>query len=275
MHVLLALLLLGVLIMAHEAGHFWAARACGIDVQEFSMGMGPLLLQRRSKRGTLFSLRLLPIGGFCQFYGEDQEVTDARCFNNYPVWKRAVTVASGPLMNFAVALVVIVLYLSAIGLMTVVPRVAEVEENAMEAGLMVGDELLSVNGVDILSSQDVTQAIADSQGEAVTLSVERDGQKMDIVLTPFYDEEAGRYRVGFTFALTVMGIICEFLGSGSIFGAKIMDFKIGAFATPAGSFLVYGICIALFVYIMDSIERMRRERKNRPLTRESLVQEVA
>ena len=81
--------------------------------------------------------------------------------------------------------------------------------------------------------------------------------------------------VGFTFALTVMGIICEFLGSGSIFGAKIMDFKIGAFATPAGSFLVYGICIALFVYIMDSIERMRRERKNRPLTRESLVQEVA
>ena len=200
MHVLLALLLLGVLIMAHEAGHFWAARACGIDVQEFSMGMGPLLLQRRSKRGTLFSLRLLPIGGFCQFYGEDQEVTDARCFNNYPVWKRAVTVASGPLMNFAVALVVIVLYLSAIGLMTVVPRVAEVEKNAMEAGLMVGDELLSVNGVDILSSQDVTQAIADSQGEAVTLSVERDGQKMDIVLTPFYDEEAGRYRVGFTFA---------------------------------------------------------------------------
>ena len=81
--------------------------------------------------------------------------------------------------------------------------------------------------------------------------------------------------VGFTFALTVMGIICEFLGSGSIFGAKIMDFKIGAFATPACSFLVYGICIALFVYIMDSIERMRRERKNRPLTRESLVQEVA
>ena len=81
--------------------------------------------------------------------------------------------------------------------------------------------------------------------------------------------------VGFTFALTVMGIICEFLGSGSIFDSKIMDFKIGAFATPAGCFLVYGICIALFVYIMDSIERFRRERKNRPLTRESLVQEVA
>ena len=81
--------------------------------------------------------------------------------------------------------------------------------------------------------------------------------------------------LGFTAALTIMGIICEFLGSGSIFGAKIMDFTIGAFATPAGSFLVYGICIAVFVYIMDSIERYRREKKNKPLTRESLVKEVA
>ena len=81
--------------------------------------------------------------------------------------------------------------------------------------------------------------------------------------------------LGFTCALTIMGIICEFLGSGSIFGAQIMEFKIGAFSTPAGAFLVYGICIALFVYIMDSIERFRRERKNKPLTHESLVKEVA
>ena len=72
-----------------------------------------------------------------------------------------------------------------------------------------------------------------------------------------------------------MGIICEFLGSGSIFGLRIMDFTIGAFATPAGSFLVYGTCIAVFVYIMDTIERVRREKKYKPLTHESLAQEVA
>ena len=81
--------------------------------------------------------------------------------------------------------------------------------------------------------------------------------------------------LGFTAALTIMGIICEFLGSGSIFGTKIMSFTIGFFGQNAGSFLVYGICIAIFVYIMDSVERFRRERKNRPLTHESLVQEVA
>ena len=81
--------------------------------------------------------------------------------------------------------------------------------------------------------------------------------------------------LGFTFALTIMGIVCEFLGAGSIFGAKIMDFTIGFFAQPAGSFLVYGVSIALFTCIMDSIQRWRRARKNRPLTHESLVQEVA
>ena len=67
-----ALLLLGVLIIAHEGGHFWAARACGIGVQEFSMGMGPLIAKWQSKKGTQFSVRLLPIGGYCQFSGEDE-----------------------------------------------------------------------------------------------------------------------------------------------------------------------------------------------------------
>jgi len=69
--------------------------------------------------------------------------------------------------------------------------------------------------------------------------------------------------LGFTAALTIMGIICEFLGSGSIFGAHIMDFNIGMLSTPAGAFLVYGICIAVFVYIVDGFERWRRVKANK------------
>ncbi len=200
MYVILALLLLGVLIIAHEAGHFWAARACGIGVQEFAMGMGPLLLKWKSKKGTQFSLRLLPIGGYCQFYGEDEESPDPRAFNRQAVWKRAITVASGPVMNFLVALVVIVLYMSVIGLPAVVPRVAQVEENAQAAGLMQGDELLSVNGEPMTDTQLIAQAIDESGGEEIVLRVMRDGEEVDIRLTPFYDEELGRYRAGFTFA---------------------------------------------------------------------------
>ena len=200
MYVLLALLLLGVLITAHEAGHFLAARACGIEVEEFSMGMGPKLLQRRSGRGTLITLRLLPIGGYCQFFGEDREEGDRRGFNNQPIWKRAVTVASGPLMNFVVAFLVIVLYMSAMGLTSIVPRVAEVEENAALAGLRVGDELITVNGAPIETTADVTGAISASGGAPVTLGIERGVETLELTIAPFYDEEAGRYRVGFTFA---------------------------------------------------------------------------
>ena len=78
--------------------------------------------------------------------------------------------------------------------------------------------------------------------------------------------------LGFTAALTVMGIICEFLGSGSLFGFEIMNFTIGIFATPSGAFLVYGISIAVFVYILDCFERARRVKANR-LSRETLLKE--
>ena len=91
MYVILALLLLGVLIVAHEAGHYWAARACGIEVQEFAMGMGPLLCKWKNERGTQFSLRLLPVGGFCQFYGDEESAADPRAFNNQPVSRRVAT----------------------------------------------------------------------------------------------------------------------------------------------------------------------------------------
>ena len=124
MYVILALLLLGVLIIAHEAGHFWAARACGISVQEFSMGMGPLIAKWKSRKGTQFSIRLLPIGGYCQFYGEDEDRPDPRAFNNQAVWKRAVTDFSGPLMNFVIAFLVIALFMSLCGVSVVVPKVA-------------------------------------------------------------------------------------------------------------------------------------------------------
>ncbi len=80
--------------------------------------------------------------------------------------------------------------------------------------------------------------------------------------------------LGFTFAITIMGIICEFLGAGTIFGAHIMDFKIGAFTEPAGKFIVYGLSIAVFTCIMNAVERLNRERKYQPLTRESLVKEA-
>ena len=80
--------------------------------------------------------------------------------------------------------------------------------------------------------------------------------------------------LGFTLALTAMGIICEFFGKGSVFGLQIMEFKIGMLATPAGAFLIYGLCIAVFVYVIDAVERARRVKANK-LARENLLKEGA
>ena len=101
------------------------------------MGMGPLIAKWQSKKGTQFSVRLLPGGGYCQFYGEDEEKTDPRAFNNQPVWKRAITVFSGPLMNFVIAFLVVALFMSAIGVNAVVPQVAQGEGTAQAAGLQI------------------------------------------------------------------------------------------------------------------------------------------
>ena len=202
MYVLLAVLMLSLLIVAHELGHYLVARLCGIAVKEFSVGMGPLLLSRKREGKAQFSLRALPIGGYCMFYSDaDAPQERGLSMNRQSVWKRIAMVAGGPLMNFAVALVVVVLYVSGLGVRTVVPRVGELEENAAAAGLQVGDELLYVNGVPVNSSNDVVNAIAAADGGSVVFTVYRGGEQVDVQLSPFYDEEAQRYRVGFSFAV--------------------------------------------------------------------------
>ena len=252
MYYILALLLLGVLIMAHEAGHFLAARACGIGVQEFAMGMGPLLLKKKSKKGTQFSLRLFPIGGYCQFYGEDEDLPDPRAFNRQAVWKRAVTVASGPLMNFIVAFLVIVLYMSAVGLLAVVPNVAQVEPNAQQAGLMPGDELIAVNGEAVTDTQMIALAIDESAGESVTLTVQRDGEQMEIAVTPFYDEELVRAVYAMqTPVVSAVGHETDF---------SLVDFVADARAatpTAAGELVAYDY-YALCEKVADCTQGMKR-----------------
>lgn len=200
MYIILAFLLLGVLIIGHEYGHFLAARLSGIQVQEFSVGMGPELFSRIGKNGTKFSLRLLPIGGFCAFYDEDAETGDPRAFGKQSVWKRMLTVACGPLTNFLLAFVVVVFYLSAVGILSIVPKVAQIEENAASAGLRVGDEIIAANETKVEGDVSVvSQAIMKSGGEPVTLTVKRGQTEEEITVKPFYDEESERYRLGFTY----------------------------------------------------------------------------
>ena len=109
MYIIIAILLFGILIAAHEWGHFIAARLCGVTVHEFAIGMGPAIWQREGKKGTTFSLRALPIGGYCAMEGEEEESDDPHSLNHQGFWKKTFVFAAGALMNFIVGVAIIFL----------------------------------------------------------------------------------------------------------------------------------------------------------------------
>lgn len=212
LYVLLAILLLGILIMVHEFGHFAVARLCGIAVKEFSLGFGPVIWQHKSKKSdTTFSIRPIPMGGYCMFYGDTDDdpsgstKDDPRNYNKAPVWKRMLSVLAGPGMNFVLAFVVAIALMGVYGAVATTPVVQEVEAGmpAAEAGLQAGDIFVRVNQTEVENGtvQDVSNAIgADASSAPVEITVLRDGQEQTFTVTPQYDSELERYRVGVTIA---------------------------------------------------------------------------
>jgi len=212
MYILIALLLLGILITVHEWGHFIAARLTGIQVNEFAIGMGPKIIGWKSKKyDTRFSLRAIPVGGFCAFYGEDdvsgKHLADSRAFSNQAVWKRILTVAMGPMMNFVLAFVVTALFFWIGGVNEVTgvdPYIHQVAAAgpAYSAELQDGDIIESVNGMSVLDGTTDTLLNAISayqEGDApLRMVVRRGNETFETEMTPFWDEAEGKYRVGVT-----------------------------------------------------------------------------
>lgn len=209
LYVLVAILLLGILVAVHEFGHFIAARLTGIEVMEFSIGMGPRLCGWKSRRhGTAFNLRAIPMGGYCAFYGEDdaegKHVDDPRAYNRQPVWKRMISVLAGPGMNFVLAFVVAALYfwIGGVGEVTgVTPYISQVMAAgpAYEAGLRDGDVIEEIDGVNMLDG--TMETLLDAIGAyrpgdpAMTVTVLRGESTFVTTLTPVYDEAEGKARI--------------------------------------------------------------------------------
>ena len=205
LYVLIAILLLGILVVAHEFGHFMAARLTGIEVMEFAVGFGPKLLSRTSRKtGTKFSLRAIPLGGFCAFYGEDDATgkskDDPRAYGKQSVWKRMFTVLMGPMMNFILSFAVATAYIFCTGIADVEPYLLDVEANgpAQVAGLQAGDVIAEVNGVDVLDGTIETLLGAIDGPDELMFTVLRGDDRLMLPCTPFWDEQTGQYRIGIT-----------------------------------------------------------------------------
>ena len=146
-YILIAILMFGILIALHEFGHFAAAKLCGVKVNEFAIGMGPMLLHKQGKE-TEYTLRLLPIGGFCAMEGEEEgESGDPRAFPNRPWWQRLIILLAGVFMNFLTGfLIILCMFSTAKAFYT--PVVSGVMEGAAAAQLLeAGDRILSVNEI--------------------------------------------------------------------------------------------------------------------------------
>ena len=109
-YVCIGILLFGLMIAVHELGHFLVAKACKVRVDEFSIGMGPAIFKKQ-KGDTLYSLRCIPMGGFCAMAGEDESMDDPAAFTSKKPWQRILILAAGSFMNFVMGLVIVLLIL--------------------------------------------------------------------------------------------------------------------------------------------------------------------
>ena len=205
MYIILAILAFGVLIVTHELGHFLVAKACGVKVNEFSMGMGPQLWHRQGKE-TLYSLRALPIGGYCAMEGEDEDTGDPRAFTSRPPWQRVLILCAGAAMNFLLGFLLILCIAPNMNLQE--PVLADFLEGCPyegEDGLQAGDRFYSVDGHRTWFRSDLSYYL--SRGSGVhDLVVIRDGRQVrleDYPLTQveYPAEDGGTVKLyGFYFA---------------------------------------------------------------------------
>ncbi|MCI9264042.1 MAG: site-2 protease family protein [Oscillospiraceae bacterium] len=186
LYILIASLMFGILIALHEFGHFAAAKLCGVKVNEFAIGMGPLVLHRQGKE-TEYSLRLFPIGGFCAMEGEEEgKSLDPRAFPNRPWWQRMIILLAGVFMNFLTGLIIILVLLApAEGFRTAVISGFSTDVTVQAQGvLQAGDRIIRVDGHAVYLQPDVSFFLSRITGSQVDLEVEREGKKLSLPGVP-------------------------------------------------------------------------------------------
>ncbi len=199
--ILIALLIFCVIIVVHEFGHFVVARLCSITVQEFSIGMGPVIFKKQGK-STLFTIRVFPIGGFCQM-GEDEESDDPNAFRKKPVLYKMAVIAAGAIMNLILGFILSVALMLSNG-EAVSSKIVYFADDAVskQYGLEMNDVIDKVNGVKVFTVQDITYQLGNDEDGIVDFVVVRNGEKVKLDGVHFAlakDEATGKQTLTYDF----------------------------------------------------------------------------
>lgn len=195
MTALVTILVFLMVVMIHEFGHFITAKLFGVHVIEFAVGMGPKLISKKYKE-TIYSLRALPLGGFCMMEGEDQEEYSMKSINSQPAWKRFVVMAAGAFNNIVLAfLLFTILFFKIGGYSNVIENVMP-QMPAQIAGVQAGDKILSIDEKDIVNWQDINRILGEGKGNSVLVEIKRDEHIIKLPIIPVYVEEYDRYMLG-------------------------------------------------------------------------------
>jgi regulator of sigma E protease len=198
--ILIAVVGLGLLIVLHEGGHFLMARLCGMRVERFSIGFGPTLIGFKRK-GTLFQIAPIPLGGFVQITGlnpnEEFDRSDPYVYPNRPRWMRLLTILAGPVANYLTAFVLMLGVLLTFGMPSKTQKIIEpvAGKPAAVAGLAAGDVLVEANGRPVNADSPIAEVIHAGHGAPVVIKVLRNGRPMTFTVTP-ERQSSGAYQVG-------------------------------------------------------------------------------
>ena len=248
MRILLAVVLFLLLIVFHEFGHFIVAKKSGIKVNEFAVGMGPLIYSKE-KGETKYSFRAIPIGGYCAMEGEEDESNDPRSFDNAPAFKRFLTILAGPVANLIIAVLVFTIVGGISGVVTTEVSDFIEDSPAKIAGIEKGDEILKLNGKEISDFTEISKVVNDFYKDKdfekeINVEVKRDGKDLDFNFKPKVEAEnvyigiiparrtPGFFEaIGLGFKETGRNIKMIFTILGRLFTGKL---ALGALSGPVG-----------------------------------------
>ena len=187
--------MLMIITVPHEFGHLVTAKLFRIKVNEFAIGMGPLIASKDMGE-TKYSLRAVPIGGFCAMEAENEESDDEGAFNNKPAWQRIIVLASGAAINVLVALTLMIIITIYVGVPTNTLDKVVPNSPAASSGILAGDKIISIDGKETSSWIDTVTAISKNRdGKTIEIVVSRDEMENTFIITPKKDKD-GRLVIG-------------------------------------------------------------------------------